>query len=323
MKRGVVLLKKYGWIIPVGILVVAGAFVAWYLHGRPVAITQPAGTVGIKERNLMLLALTLSVIVVVPVFIMAGLIAWRYREQNPRPAKYQPEWDHSRLFEGIWWGIPIVIIGILSVVTWNSSHALDPYRSLDGQSDVSALHIQVVALDWKWLFIYPDQHIASVNLAEIPTGQQVDFEVTSDTIMNSFWVPALGGQIYAMPGMSTHLHEQVDKPGEYLGSPANIAGHGFARMDFTVRAASKQQFDNWVIEARQANRNLTDETYKQLAKPSDSVPVGYYSWVNDGLFSDVVMKYMMPMADSNVANGASNDTMNMDMSGMDMSGGMQ
>lgn len=294
MKRGVYLLRRFGWLLPTVVLVAVFVFLTWYVRTHTIAIFQPIGTLGIKERNLMILALTMSAIVVIPVFAMTIAIVWRYRESNQRKTVYQPDFDRSRLFESIWWGVPIIIIAILSVVTWNSSHALDPYRPLASRQPT--LHIQVVALDWKWLFIYPDQHIATVNLAEIPVGQPVDFAVTSDTIMNSFWVPQLGGQIYAMPGMSTHLQAQATQAGDVLGSPANIAGKGFARMDFTVRAARPADFNQWVKRAQTTNRNLTAIAYEALARPSDNVPVRYYSPVQDGLYDTIVMKYMSPMS---------------------------
>jgi cytochrome o ubiquinol oxidase subunit 2 len=179
-------------------------------------------------------------------------------------------------------------------------------------------------MDWKWLFIYPEQHIASVNLAVIPTDQPVDFMVTSDTVMNSFWVPGLGGQIYSMPGMITQLHEQANKPGDYLGSPANIAGHGFSRMDFTVRASSPASFAAWVKHAQQANRNLTTASYAELAKPSSDVPVQYYSPVEDGLFDTIVMNYMMPTPQTEMQTAPAqpmkheHSTMPMSMPSMEM-----
>lgn len=284
----------------IGLGVVLAVFLAvavWYLSRRSIPILHPAGEIGQKELHLIILACLLAVIVVVPTFALTIFIALKYRESNHEKSRkkvtYTPDFDHSRLFESIWWGIPIIIIGILSVVAWRSAHDLDPYKAL--VSDKKPLTIQVVALDWKWLFIYPDQHIASVNLAEIPTGTPVDFHVTSDTIMNSFWVPSLGGQIYAMPGMDTQLHEMTNKAGDYFGSPANIAGSGFSRMDFTVRAASNSDFTKWIQTAQKSKNMLTTATYSQLAKPSDNTPVTYYSSVPQGIFNDIIMKYMMPM----------------------------
>lgn len=268
----------------------------WYLSRRSIPVLHPGGVAGQQEAHLIVLACLLALIVVVPTFALTIYIAAHYREGNHdksrRPVAYSPDFDHSRLFESIWWGIPIIIIGILSVVAWRSAHDLDPYKAL--ASDKQPLVIQVVSLDWKWLFIYPQQGVASVNLAEIPTGVPVDFHVTSDTVMNSFWVPGLGGQIYAMPGMDTQLHELTNKPGDYLGSPANIAGKGFSRMDFTVRAASSADFASWISSAKNAPVSLGTDTYRQLAQPSDNVPVTYYSTVSPNLYNDVVMKYMTP-----------------------------
>lgn len=269
---------------------------AVYLSKVSIPVLQPQGEMGQKELRLIVIGSLLAIIVVVPTFALAIYIAFKYREENHKKSRkkvaYAPDFDHSRLFESIWWGIPIIIIGILSVVAWQSAHSLDPYKKL--ASTKQPLTVQVVALDWKWLFIYPQQGIASVNLAEIPTGVPVEFHVTSDTIMNSFWVPALGGQIYAMPGMDTQLHEMTNKAGDYFGSPANIAGKGFSRMNFTVRAAPTEKFNAWVKSAKSAPQSLTAETYKSLAKPSENVPVNYYASVTDGLYDDIIMKYMMP-----------------------------
>ncbi len=285
-------IKKFGALGLV--LAITIGLLAWYLSTHSIPVFETGGVLAAKEKGLILFALLLAVIVVVPTFALAIMIAVKYNEKNiTKKTKYQPDFDHSRLFESIWWGIPIVIIGILSYVAWNSSHTLSPYKSL--AADKKPLVVQVVNLDWKWLFIYPEQSIASINLAEIPVNTPVDFQVTSDTIMNSFWVPALGGQIYAMPGMITQLNEEATKLGNFAGSPANIAGAGFSRMDFTIRSASLNDFNNWAENARMANRPLTSMSYAALAKPSESVPVSYYSSVEPNLFLNIAMKYMMPM----------------------------
>lgn len=271
------------------------AAAAWYLHGHNIPVMEPAGQVGAKERNLILLGLMLSAIVVVPVYAMAIAIAVRYREENhkTKKVKYRPDWDHNRWYEAVWWGVPIIIIAILSVITWNSSHELDPYKKLSLSK--KPLTIQVVAMDWKWLFIYPEQHIASVNMIEMPRNMPVNFYLTSDTVMNSFWIPQLGSQIYAMPGMITQLHLVADKTGSYYGSPANIAGKGFARMTFTAKAVSDSEFNNWLKMAAGSNKVLNEKNYQKLSKPSEDNPVAYYSNVDESLYNDLVMKYMMPM----------------------------
>lgn len=294
--------KKYKLIFFLAVVVAAiTALTAWYLSRHSIPIFEPAGQLGREEKSLIIFGCILAVIVVVPTFALTIMIAVKYNEKNANAkTKYRPDFDHSLLFESIWWGVPIIIIGILSYVAWTSAHSLDPYKSL--VSNKQQLTVQVVALDWKWLFIYPEQHVASVNLAEIPVSTPVDFQVTSDTIMNSFWVPSLGGQIYAMPGMITQLHEEADKTGDYFGSPANIAGKGFARMDFTIRAASNQDFNNWIAHAVSLNRPLNNTSYEKLSEPSDNTPVSYYSSVPNGFFEDIAMRYMMPMSKSNSQN---------------------
>lgn len=278
-------------VLALPVLLILG-LLTWYLNGHTVAVLEPAGPVAMKERNLMTLAIIMSVIVVVPVYVMTVLIAWKYHERNAesRKVKYTPDWDHSRLFESIWWGIPIAIIAVLSVITWNSSHALDPYKPL--ANTTQPVTVQVVALDWKWLFIYPQQHIASVNLVEMPANTPVDFQITSDSVMNSFWIPQLGGQIYAMPGMSTQLHLLADKTGSFYGSPANIAGNGFARMTFTAKAVSSSDFATWVSHAQASRQQLSTAAYAALAKPSDNNPQVQYSHPADGLFTSIIAKYM-------------------------------
>jgi cytochrome o ubiquinol oxidase subunit 2 len=285
--------RKYKFGI-IGLLVAAVIVaLAIYLSHHTVDVLQPAGQIGYKERQLLIFGVLLSVIVVVPTFALTIFIAWKYREGNHRPKKYNPEWDQSWLFESIWWGIPIVIIGVLTVVVWQSSSTLDPYRSL--VSAKKPLTVQVVALDWKWLFIYPEQHVASVNQAQIPVGTPVDFEITSDTVMNSFWVPRLGGQIYAMPGMVTQLHLVADKPGSYNGSSANISGSGFAGMTFRVAAGSSDDFNSWISQARHAARPLDMAAYNRLAEPSKYVEPDYYSSVQSNLYNYITVKYMTPM----------------------------
>jgi cytochrome o ubiquinol oxidase subunit 2 len=269
------------------VVVIAG----WYLHRHTVSVLQPAGQVGEKERNLIIFCALISVVVVLPVFSLLGYIAWRYREQNHR-APYNPDLEGNNIAETIWWLVPAAIIAVISVVTWNSSHALDPFKPL--QSDKQALHIQVVALDWKWLFIYPGQNVASVREAAIPVGTPVDFEITSDTVMSSFWDPQLGGQIYAMPGMVTHLNLVADKMGTFPGSAANISGSGFADMTFNVKSVSQDQFNSWVASARHSPENLTDDAYANLAQPSTTARPAYYATVKPGLYDTIVMKYMMP-----------------------------
>jgi cytochrome o ubiquinol oxidase subunit 2 len=272
-------------------LIVLTAAAGWFKHSN-VEVFNAAGSVGEKERNLMFFALGLSLVVVIPVYILLFSFAWRYREGSNKKHKYSPELAGNWAAETVWWLIPGILITVLSVVTWQSSHTLDPYRPLS--SSKKPMTIQVVALDWKWLFIYPKQRVASVNLVEMPVATPVKFQITSDAPMNSLWIPQLGGQIYAMPGMSTRLNLVAGRPGDYHGSSANISGKGFSRMDFTARAVSDKDFDKWVQATRQTSNSLNRRAYDRLAEPSQDNPVTSYSSVEDNLFDQVILKYIVP-----------------------------
>jgi cytochrome o ubiquinol oxidase subunit 2 len=261
----------------------------WYLHSTNIAILNPQGPVARKEFNLFITGILLSLIVVVPVFTLLFTFAWKYREGNTK-AKYSPDMDHSRVAETIWWVVPTILIIIISILTWNSSHQLDPYKPLS--SSRPQMTIQVVALDWKWLFIYPEQHIATVNFVQFPSGTPVNFEITADAPMNSFWIPQLGGQIYAMPGMATELHLMATRDGTFNGSSANISGSGFAGMAFKARSSSPAEFDRWVQTVKHSPNGLNQATYSKLAQPSQYNPVAYYSSAQSDLYDRVIMKYM-------------------------------
>lgn len=290
------------------LLVIAGiiitAEVIWLLsvlmRGRTIAIMQPAGTIGEQQRDLILLASGLGLLVILPVFALLFFILWRYRDGNVK-AKYTPDWDSSRTLETIWWGIPIAIIFVLAVVTYKTSHSLDPYRPLE--SSTKPLTIQVVALQWKWLFIYPEQNIATVNYLQIPEDTPINFQITSDAPMNSFWVPQLGGQVYAMSGMQTKLHLEADEPGLYQGSSANISGEGFAGMRFTVEAVTNQNFNSWIQEVWKSPDTLTMEEYHRLATPSKDHPITLYSSRDQGLYNSIMDSYMSGHSSDNSADG--------------------
>src|SRR5437868_3793345 len=194
--------------VVIGLLVLAGI----HLHHMNIPVLQPRGTIGKQEQRLIITALLLSLIVVIPVFVMLFGFAWKYREGN-KSARYDPDFDHSRTLESIWWGVPLILISILAVITWRSAHQLDPFKALDSKTPPVA--IQAISLRWKWLFIYPQQNIASVNFIQMPVNTPINFEITSDAPMNSFWIPQLGGQIYSMSGMATNLNLEATQPGSY------------------------------------------------------------------------------------------------------------
>lgn len=258
-------------------------------------VLHPKGLIAQKEFNLMAFAVLLMLVIVVPVFVMTFTIVWKYREGNHkrnRKTVYQPDWDHSRLAETVWWLFPLLIIGILSVVTWQSSHELDPFKQIS--STTKPMTIQAIALRWKWLFIYPDQKIASLNYLQLPINTPVTFEITSDGPMNSFWVPALGGQMYAMSGMSTNLNLLASETGEYRGSSANLSGAGFASMNFITKASTKKDFEAWSDAAQTSVKRLDSNELQNLMKASKNNPPQLYALANTGLYNEVMMKYMAP-----------------------------
>lgn len=263
--------------------------VVWFFGIKDIAVLQPAGTIAAQERNLIVIASLLSLIIVLPVFALTFYIAWKYRASNKK-AKYEPEWDHDKRIETLWWGVPLALITVLSVIAWVSAHKLDPFRPID--SAKKPLEIQVIALQWKWLFIYPEQSIATVNYVQFPEDRPVTFTVTSDAPMNSLWIPQLGGQIYAMSGMSTKLHLMADQPGEYRGSSANISGDGFADMTFTAESTRQSDFDTWVRTVRVTGGELDTSVYNELAEPGIESQISYYSPVRDRLYDEIVDKFM-------------------------------
>jgi cytochrome o ubiquinol oxidase subunit 2 len=271
------------------ILLVAAVSVVWMLQGSNIAVLSPKGTIATQQLDLIVFTVALGMVVVVPVFILLFVFAFRYRESRSG-SRYEPEQGGNTLLELVWWGIPIVIIGILSVVTWVSTHQLDPYRQLS--SDKQPLRVQVVALQWKWLFLYPDQGVASVNELRIPEKTPVNFEVTADAPMSTFWIPQLGSQIYAMSGMRTKLSLEADKTGEYRGTNTNISGEGYAEMDFKVVASSSAEFDLWVKNLQGSSSHMTWAEYEKIAKPSRKQPVMYYMLHESDIYDKIIAKYM-------------------------------
>ncbi|BCX66239.1 ubiquinol oxidase subunit II [Pseudomonas izuensis] len=251
-------------------------------------LLDPKGQVGLDERNLIITATLLMLLVVIPVIVMTFLFAWKYRASNTS-ATYTPKWNHSTKIEIAVWAVPIMIIIALGYVTYKSTHALDPYRPLE--SDVKPVTIEVVALDWKWLFIYPEQGIATVNKIVFPAHTPINFKITSDAVMNSFFIPALGGQIYAMAGMQTKLHLIANQNAEMDGISANYSGAGFTGMKFKATATTQEEFDAWVSEVKKAPKKLEQAEYAALAKQSQNNPVELYSSVTPNLFQIIVDKY--------------------------------
>lgn len=257
--------------------------------GDKLIVLNPKGEVGKQQLDLIVISSLLCLVVLVPVLIITFYIVWRYRHKpGNKSAKYDPHWEHSTKLETIWWGIPIVIIAILAVVTVKYTYKLEPSRALEHEA--KPIVIQVTSLDWKWLFQYPEQGIASVNYLQFPANVPIEFRLTSDAPMNSFWIPQLGGQIYTMSGMEMELNLIADEPGSYLGMGANFSGKDFGKMNFTAKATSQEEFDAWVSQVKGTSPALTKEGYNQLALPGVT-DVKTFSSIPDGLFEQIVHKY--------------------------------
>lgn len=281
--------KVFKIAILILIFVAFVAVIAHFLGGQSIDVLEPSGMIGAKEKDIIVTASLLMMIVVVPVFILTLIFAWVYRESNGK-AKHTPDWEHNSIAEYCWWGIPVLIIAVLAVITWRSCHELNPFRPIT--SDKKPLNIQVVALQWKWLFLYPEQGIASLNYVEFPEKTPIHFEITSDAPMNSFWIPKLGGQIYCMPAMRSELNLIADETGSFRGCSANISGDGFAGMRFIAKASTEEEFDGWVAQVKGSKKLLNWTDYEEMVKPSSYVPPEYFMLTQEDLFEKVLMKYM-------------------------------
>src|SRR5262245_14457807 len=250
-------------------------------------VLNPKGPIADAERGLIIDAFSVMMLVIVPVIVLAFIFAWRYRAG--RNATYTPTWAYSAKVDAVVWLIPALIVIAVGVLVWRSTHKLDPYREI--ASNAPPLDVQVVAQDWKWLFIYPEQGIAVVNQLALPVDRPVSLRITSDTVMNSFYVPALAGQIYAMAGMQTRLQMLADQPGKFVGRNTQYSGGGFSDQHFEVLATSPADFDAWVAKAKQSTDKLDAATYARLAEKSRNNPIVYYSAVEPRLFDSIIAKY--------------------------------
>jgi cytochrome o ubiquinol oxidase subunit 2 len=246
---------------------------------------DPQGPIAWAERLLLINSTAIMLVVVIPVIVATLAFAWWYRSSNSRATRSLDEPYEGRV-EFVVWSIPALTVILLGGVIWIGSHQLDPRVPIRANSD--PLRVDVVSLDWKWLFIYPDRGVAAVNVLVIPAGTPVEFRLTSATVMNSFFVPQLGSQIYTMGGMTTHLNLLADKPGEYPGISANYSGAGFAEMRFVVKSVRAGDFNAWLEQARGAGSALDDAAYAELAKPSKAVPPATYRSVDPKLFERII-----------------------------------
>jgi cytochrome o ubiquinol oxidase subunit 2 len=251
-------------------------------------LLDPKGPIGGAERFVIIAAFVLMLIVVLPVFVMVIWFARKYRASNPK-ATYQPKWSYSTKIDLAMWLVPLAIVIALGILSWRATFSLDPYKPI--ASGEKPINIEVVSLDWKWLFIYPDYHIAAVNQLVFPVKVPLNFRVTSDSVLTSFFIPQLGSQIYAMAGRQSRLHLMADEPGTYAGHNQQFSGRGYADMYFKAIAVSREQFEAWVQNTGRSPNTLDPARYEDLAKPSIGHPVTFYSSVTAGLFDRVIQSY--------------------------------
>ena len=271
------------------------------LGGCQMVLLSPSGDVAAQQRNLLLTSTALMLLIIVPVMALTVFFAWRYRASAN--ATYDPDWHHSLPLEVVIWAVPLLIVIVIGAITWMATHLLDPYRPLgriSAAKPVAAarmsenappqrpLVIQVVALDWKWLFLYPEQGIASLNEVVAPVDQPIEFRITSSTVMNSLFIPALAGQIYAMPGMQTKLNAVINHPGDFEGFSANYSGAGFSDMRFRFRGVDGQGFEDWTRAAREKGRPLGRDEYLVLERPSEREAARQFHDVAPDLFEAIL-----------------------------------
>jgi cytochrome o ubiquinol oxidase subunit 2 len=271
---------------------IAIAVPALSLGGCAPALLDPAGPVAAGEKTLLINSLAVMLGIVIPVIVATIVFAWWFRAGNGR-AKHRPEFAYSGKLELLVWSVPLLVIIFLGGMGWIASHDLDPRRPLVSRQ--KPVTIQVVALDWKWLFVYPDQGIATVNRVVVPAGTPIDFRITSATVMNSFFVPRLGSQIYAMAGMEAKLNLMADKPGRFRGLSAHYSGEGFSDMDFTVDAVPLQQFAAWAARTRGQGPALTADSYHALARQRGNLKPFAYGSVPPGFFAAAVREAGAPV----------------------------
>ena len=270
------------------------------LGGCSTVVMDPAGDVARQESHLILWATGLMLLIIIPVMVLTVVFAWRYRASN-EDAAYEPDWDHSTGLELVIWATPLLIIIALGALTWVGTHTLDPYRPLARvdairpvQRGARPLEVQVVSLDWKWLFIYPEQGIATVNELVLPVDRPVRFRMTSSSVMNTFWVPSMAGMIYTMAGMETTLHGVLNRTGRFEGRSGNYSGRGFSDMDFWTHSVPQARFDQWVAGVRRQPLRLDTATYLKLERPSEDVrPLGFGA-VDPSLFRRIVQICVEP-----------------------------
>jgi len=290
---------KFNMKIVLAVLSVIALILFILLFSTNMVLFDPKGIVGLQQENLIIISVLLMAIIIVPVLIMSVYFPYKYRHSN-KEEEYKPKWEHSTKIEVIVWTIPCLIVLALGIITYRTAFSLDPRNEI--VSDKDPITVQVVAMNWKWLFIYPEYQIATINELHFPVNRPVKFLVTSDTTMNSFFIPQLGSQVYAMAGMENRINLMATEPGTYRGMSANYSGYGFANMRFQAHVSTEQAFDQWVEQVKSSDKILNNSSYAWLSGNShDQIeaphPVTYFSSVDPLRFKDIIEKH------SGVQNG--------------------
>lgn len=256
-------------------------------------LLEPAGYIANIQSHILIGALIVAAVIGISLIAITFFVVFRYKD-GKKKRTYKPDWSaNEKMLLPLWMFACLFVAGI-SLIIWETAHATDPYAAIP--SSVKPITIQVVALQWKWLFIYPKEKIATINFIEIPVNTPIQFQLTADAPMNSFWVPRLGGQMYAMAGMVTQLHLVANQIGSFPGGGAEMSGAGFSGMTFTVKSVTKQAYATWVAKVQKSPRQLQATTYAQLAKPSSYNPVTLYRYTDENLYNDIIMQFMGPMS---------------------------
>lgn len=279
-------LKTLGRFLRPGLIVA----MAVMMTGCDWALFDPKGQIARDELTLLITCTVLMLLVVIPVIVLTLVFAWKYRASNTK-ARYEPNWSHSTAIEVVVWSIPCMIILVLAVLTWRSSHALDPYKPLE--SDTKPVVIEAISLDWKWLFVYPEENIAVVNELTFPVDAPLNFKITADTVMNAFFIPHLGSMIYSMAGMETKLHLIANEAGSYEGRSSHYSGAGFSKMHFTAHAVSNEEYQAWLAKVRSDAKVMDQKAFAELTTEQnhDWHPVTYYGSTEKGLFDTIIAKH--------------------------------
>lgn len=285
-------MKRAKFLIGILAIILAVIVIAFVLRSEQALLIHPKGIIAQNELELIIVNILLMLLIIIPTYILLFAVVWKYCVKKEK-AKYDPDHTYGPFGELMMWGFPSIIVAVMALVTWEATHHLDPYKPIDSEN--KPLAIQVVALNWKWLFIYPELGIATLNYFFIPERTPIHLRLTADASpMNSFWIPQLSGQIYAMTGMSTQLNLMANGPGEYVGRAVEINGEGYADMTFSVKSTTTKDFEEWVAQVKRSPFHLTKDTYGDLIKPAVNKSIILFSDVEKDLYQTIIDSYMYP-----------------------------